>query len=33
MGRPAREGLFLSGDAFMPRGLYWDWAGIGGDVE
>lgn len=32
-GRAARDALFLRGDGFMPRGLYWDCAGIGGEVE
>lgn len=32
-GSAARDALFLSGDWFIPRGLYCDWAGIGGDVE
>lgn len=32
-GSPPLIVLFLRGDWFKVSGLYWDWAGIGGEVE
>jgi len=32
-GSPPLIVLFLRGDWFRVSGLYWDWAGIGGEVE
>ena len=32
-GNPPLIVLFLRGDWFKVSGLYWDWAGTGGEVE